>query len=157
MEMRNRAQTSFKLATAQVLFAQDNFSREDLTNALYIAYFEARKAKRRTRDEVKFEFNLAINIERLADSILSRKYRPSRSIAFMISRPVQREIFAAPFRDRVVHHLLFMLCGEWWDRRFIGNSFSCRTGKGTIYGREHLRKDMRRCSRMGREPGRWPG
>ncbi len=33
-------------------------------------------------------------------------YQPGKSIAFIVHKPVQREIFAADFRDRVVHHLI---------------------------------------------------
>ncbi|MCK4345337.1 MAG: GIY-YIG nuclease family protein [Bacteroidales bacterium] len=31
---------------------------------------------------------------------------PGRSIAFIVDKPVKREIFTVDFRDRVVHHLI---------------------------------------------------
>ena len=145
-------ENDFQRDTTQRVFTKDKFSREDLVNQLYIAYMEARRHKRDTEDEMRFEFNLPDNIENLADTILKRTYEPSRGIAFIVKNPVVREVFAAPFRDRVVHHLLFNLSSTWWDRRFIGGSFSCRKGKGTIFGWKKLQKDMRSCSKMGTVP-----
>ena len=70
----------------------------------------------------------------LAHQIITRQYAPSGGTAFITREPVIREIFAAPFIDRVVHHLLYDCCYEWWDRRLDPDSYSCRVGKGTLYG-----------------------
>ena len=102
------------------------------------AYYGARKGKRTTFDEYKFETGLGTNILSLVESIENRTYVPSRSVAFVISVPVVREIFAAPFRDRVVHHIIIDAVMPWWDRRFIEDSYSCRKNKGTLYGIERL-------------------
>ena len=88
--------------------------------ALYVAYLEARKGgKRGTKDEHRFELNADENLIKLRDDILAKTYRPSRSTAHIIHNPVIREIFAATFRDRVVHHLIFDTVYDWWDKRFI--------------------------------------
>lgn len=142
----------FKKATTQNLFSNDKVTKEELVTALYTAYYDARKRKRGSMDEIKIEFELAPNIENLADTILNFSYAPSRSIAFMISVPVTREIFAAPFRDRIVHHFLYLMCGDWWDRRFITDAYSCRPEKGTDYGRKRIQKKMRKVSKMGKVP-----
>ena len=126
-------------------FNQDDF-RQELLHRLHRAYLEARKGKRKTNDEHRFEINDTENLMNLCDSIISRTYRPSRGIAFLISRPVRREIFAAPFRDRVVHHLLYDISNEWWDRRLIDASFSCRNNKGTLCGIKTLEKHLRRAT-----------
>ena len=70
------------------------------------AFYEARKAKRGTNDEQRFEMRLTENLMLLRDEILDGTYKPGHGIAFIIHDPVMREIFAAPFRDRVVHHFL---------------------------------------------------
>lgn len=116
---------------------EDNM-KEWLLAELRKAYFEARSGKRKTRDEFEFELNEFQNIIRLRDEILAREYHPSRGIAFVIDKPVIREIFAAPFRDRVVYHFLYNMVAEWWDRRFIEDSYSCRKGKGTLFGIKRL-------------------
>ena len=102
------------------------------------AYFEARKGKRRTRDEQKVELRLTENLIFLTDAILARKYKPGRGIAFTVKDPVKREIFAAPFADRIIHHFLFNGVNEWWERHFIDASYSCRKGKGTLYAAKDL-------------------
>ena len=115
--------------------------------ALYVAYLEARKGgKRGTKDEHRFELNADENLIKLRDDILAKTYRPSRSTAHIIHNPVIREIFAATFRDRVVHHLIFDTVYDWWDKRFIYDSYSCRVGKGTLMGIQRLDYHIRAAS-----------
>ena len=116
--------------------------REWLSYRLFIAFLEARKGKRNTVDEFRFEVNWEKNIENLVDDIIYRRYKPSRGVAFITKRPVVREIFVAPFRDRVVHHFLFDMCADWWDKRLIYDSYSCRIGKGTLLGVNRLEKHI---------------
>lgn len=86
------------------------------------------------------------NLTRLRDDIIIGRYKPSRGIAFMVFEPVQREIFAAPFRDRVVHHFLFNMSADWWDRRLIRDSYSCRKNKGTLDGILRLHRHIMKVS-----------
>ena len=125
---------------------KDEFS-DWLLHQLYLAYLDARKGKRRTRDEYIFEVNWLENLIRLRDDILHRRYKPFRGIAFITLKPVMREIFAAPFRDRIVHHFLYNMSAEWWDRRFIYDSYSCRKGKGVLLGIKRLEHHIRSVSR----------
>ncbi len=109
-----------------------------LLEELWQAYQAARLGKRHTIDEHRFELNAMTNIINLRDSVLRRQYTPSRGVAFIVRDPVVREIVAAPFRDRIIHHFLYNLCANWWDRRFIPDSYSCRKNKGTLYGQKRL-------------------
>ncbi len=113
---------------------------------LWKAYKEARRGKRRTEDEYRFEQHDIENINLLTKLILSGEYHPSAGVAFIVEEPVKREIFAAPFVDRVIHHFLFNMVNEWWDNRLIYNSFSCRKGKGTMFGYQRLARDIRSVS-----------
>lgn len=121
----------------------------DLMRALYESFLMARRGKLNTNDEFKFEVNWYENLEQLADDIIMRRYKPSRPKAFIISNPVYREIFAAPFRDRIVHHLLYAIVAPWWDKRFISDATSCRNNKGTDYAVARLQKFMRKASLNG--------
>lgn len=121
----------------------------DLMRALYESFLMARRGKLNTNDEFKFEVNWYENLEQLADDIIMRQYKPSRSKAFIISNPVYREIFAAPFRDRIVHHLMYAIVAPWWDKRFISDATSCRNNKGTDYAVARLQKFMRKASLNG--------
>ena len=81
---------------------------------LYVAYLEARRGgKRGTFDEHKFEANDFENLINLRDSMLDKTYRPSRGTAHIIHNPVIREIFAASFRDRVIHHWMYDIVYDW--------------------------------------------
>lgn len=112
----------------------------------------ARRGKTSTDDEFKFEVFWFENLERLAEDVAERRYKPSRSKAFITHDPVIREIFAAPFRDRIIHHLLYAVVAPWWDKRFINTSFSCRVGKGTDYGVRQLQSAMLKASKNGTVP-----
>lgn len=120
--------------------------RRQLRKDLYCAFLEARKRKLKTSNEFKFEVNALENLQQLYEDILNRTYRPSRGIAFVNRSPVIREIFAAPFRDRVVHHLIIHHVEKWWDNHFIYDSYSCRKGKGTDLGVQRLYHMMRKVS-----------
>ena len=111
-----------------------------LHTELYIAELQARKGgKRKTRDAHAFEVNLYDNLIRLRDAIWDMGYTPYPGTAHIIFRPVQREIFAAPYPDRVVQHWVVDQIDRWWDHRLIYDSYSCRVGKGTKFGIERLR------------------
>lgn len=117
-----------------------------LVMELFQAYFDARKNKRNTLNQLAFELELEKNLFALYDEIVNRCYVPRRSMAFVINRPVKREIFCADFRDRVIHHLLFNYLNPVLDARFINDSYSCRVGRGIHYGQRRLAGAMRACS-----------
>lgn len=71
----------------------------DLLTDLFTAYFCARKNKRNTVTQVRFERNLSDNIMRLNDEIVSGRYRVGRSMCFIIRDPVLREVFAAHMNE----------------------------------------------------------
>ena len=106
--------------------------RNLLLAELFIAEQQARKGgKRKTHDTHAFEVNLFENLTRLRDALWECEYHPSRGTAHVIFKPVQREIFAAPYVDRIVQHWVVDSIDPWWDHRLIEDSYSCRVGKGT--------------------------
>ncbi len=131
--------------TPERIKSRERFA-EWLLEELYASYLDARKGKRGTVDEQRFETFLFENLIDLRDCIMDRTYYPSRGVAFIISKPVRREIFAAPFRDRIVHHFLYRQNAAWWDRRLIYDSYSCREGKGTLFGIKRLVHHIRSVS-----------
>jgi len=101
---------------------------------LFQAYYDARRYKRNTISALNFEINLEHNLLELYEEIKSGRYQISPSLAFVIFDPVQREIIASPFRDRIVHHLVFNYINPILDKLLISDSYSCRRGKGISYG-----------------------
>ena len=122
---------------------------DDLLDALWQSYNMAKRAKMRTEDEHKFEMYFYENLKQLDYDIIHRIYHPSRGKAFITHNPVIREIFAAPFRDRIVHHFLYAMNGYWWDRHFIYDSYSCRDGKGTLLGAQRMQHFMEKATQAG--------
>jgi len=85
-------------------------------------------------------------LDSLATTILNDSYVMRPSICFLVSSPVMREIIAADFRDRIVHHYLFDYLNPQLERELIEDCYSCRDGKGTGYGVDRLEHHIRSCS-----------
>jgi len=122
-------------------------SLEQLLYQLHLSYLQARKNKRNTQNQLSFELNQETNLYYLAIAIYNRTYTPRPCIAFIIHKPVMREIFAAEFSDRIIHHLIYRCIYPIIDRKLIHDTYSCRVGKGTLYGINRANKFMRSCSR----------
>lgn len=84
-----------------------NLSQEQLLIDLIGAYYCACKNKRKTINQLKFEIEQEEYLIELRDELWERCYKPSKSICFNIKDPKPRQIIAANFRDRVVHHLYY--------------------------------------------------
>lgn len=121
---------------------QPNIQLEEL----FTAYFECRKNKRNTANALAFEVDYENNLVQLCKEINSGIYKIGRSIAFIVDKPVKREIFAADFRDRVVHHLIIGKLNHLFEKQFIHDSYSCRVGKGTHFGIQRIDRFIRQCS-----------
>jgi len=114
---------------------------------LYKAYLDCKKRKSNTLNHIKFWENLEENLLDLEEKLQNRTYKPGRSIAFVVQKPKLREVFAADFRDRVVHHLLCNYLSPIFERTFIYDSWACRKGKGTHGAMLRLREFARKLSR----------
>jgi len=119
---------------------------EKLLKDLFIAYYDTRKNKRNTVNSLAFEMDFESKLFALYEDIITDNYIISPSICFINFKPVQREIFAADFRDRVVHHLIYNYIYQIFDGIFINDSYSCRKGKGTHYGIKRIDHFIRLCS-----------
>lgn len=117
---------------------------------LYVAFFDARKDKANMPYVLHFERHLHRNIEELCDALLNRTYIAQPSKCFIIDYPKKREVFAAKFVDRVVHHLYYNYTSQLFERTFIQDTYSCIKERGTHYGIErldgHIRKESQNYS-----------
>ncbi len=108
----------------------------------------ARKARRGKRDRAavqRFEFDLERQLLSLQRRLVDGVYRPGGFSTHWISRPKARLISAAPYRDRVVHHMLMNVLEPILDRHFHPHSYACRKGKGTHAAADRLQMLMGRC------------
>ena len=116
----------------------------DLTvSELFQAYYDCRKMKRNTWNALLFEQNLERNLMDLYYELVSGEYSPGRSIMFVITRPKPREVWAADFRDRVVHHVLYNRYSEHFYKRFIHDSYACIPEKGTLRAAQRVQHFIR--------------
>ena len=82
----------------------------------------------------------------LRDRINNRTYQPGKSICFVVTRPRYREVFAAAFEDRIVHHWIALRLEPLFEQVFSPRTFNCRKGKGQLYGVKMLYNDIIICS-----------
>jgi retron-type reverse transcriptase len=113
---------------------------------LFEAYQACRSSKRNTRNALAFEVDYESYLVNLCADINNGSYQPGKSIAFIVNKPVKREIFAADFRDRVVHHLVVSKLNPLFEKTFIYDSYACRVGKGTHLGIQRVDRFIRQCS-----------
>lgn len=119
----------------------------DLTlEELFKAYLDCRRHKRRSLSSLRFEKYYEKKLLDLHADLISRQYRTRPSRAFIVKHPVQREVFAADFRDRIVHHLIIGNLLDLFEKLFSDESYSCRAGKGTLYGINSVYEMMKKCS-----------
>lgn len=116
--------------TKQIATVEDGLTIEDV----FDAYFDCRRTKRNSINQLRFEENLETNLVALFRDLKSGDYKVGRSIAFVVTHPKIREIWAADFRDRVVHHVIYKAIAGRFHRRFIRDSYACIPGRGTHDG-----------------------
>jgi len=109
-------------------------TKQQLLLDLYQAFYDAKINKSARCYVVSWEKNLKRNMEGLCEDLYSRNYKPLPSKCFIVDYPKKREIFAAMFRDRIVHHLYFNYTHQLYERTFIQDTYSCIKNRGTHYG-----------------------
>ena len=87
----------------------DQYTYSDILNA----YLDCRRRKRTKRSAVAFETNFERSLEGLLEEINSGTYKIGPSRVFVVLHPKEREVWAADFRDRIVHNLVYNDIGPW--------------------------------------------
>jgi len=89
------------------------------------------RGKRQKQDVQNFESLLIQNILLLHTDLINRTYSHSSYHQFRINDPKPRDISKASVRDRLLHHAVYRVLYPFFASKFIADSFSCQTGKGT--------------------------
>lgn len=116
------------------------------TADLLEAYYNCRKSKRKTASATNYEMDYESKLVALKERINNRTYSPGKSICFVVTRPRNREVFAATFEDRIIHHYIALRLEPLFEEIFSPRTFNCRKGKGQLYGVQMLKEDIRTCS-----------
>ncbi len=119
------------------------FERMTTFEALWRASRLARRGKRRGRGAAAFEHELEANLFRLQEELRTGAFRFSGYRTFMVREPALREIRAAPYRDRVVHHAVCAELEPVIEGQLVDDSYACRVGKGTHRALDRLQRFLR--------------
>lgn len=112
---------------------------------LSLAYSRARRGKAWQYAVKATQKNLDRRLEALHHDLISRSFTTSPYKEKLIYEPKRRTIYSLPFYpDRIVHHALMNTIEPIWDRLFIYDSYSCRTGKGIHAGSRRTMQAIRR-------------
>lgn len=112
-------------------------------NELERAYHDCRKNKTNKPSTLAFASDAERNLQALYIELQNGSYRPGRSICFIITHPKPREVWAADFRDRIVHHLFYNRVSPRFYASFIADSCACIPGRGTLYAAQRVESKIR--------------
>lgn len=112
--------------------------------ALYVAWQACQKRKAGTPAAQRYEMQLLDRLFATQQALQSGRYHTTASYCFVTTQPKLREIHAAAFGDRVVHHLLVNQLERLWEPWFIDPVYSNRKHKGTHKAVKQLQVWMRK-------------
>jgi len=118
---------------------------------LYFAYKDCLKRKRNTKSAQEIEPIYENILWRIKRELENKTWRPRPYRAFVVKEPSFREIFAADFQDRIVHHALCRIINPILEPTFIFHSYACRKKKGTHLAVKNLQKSLLECSKNGQQ------
>lgn len=127
--------------------ATDGFS--EFLGSVREAYRDCLRGKRRSAQAVEYMQYANDDIPVLAREMWSGIYHQGTSTCFLIRYPKLREVFAAGFRDRIVHHWICLRLEPLFEDRFKKHgdvTFNCRKGYGTDKCVRHLAEGSRKVS-----------
>lgn len=107
----------------------------DFLSLVFTAFEDCCRHKRTSKTCIDYCEIAAEDLPVLAYELYTGTYESGVSTCFLVKYPKYREVFAACFRDRIVHHFLYLLLNPLFEARFVaqGNvSFNCRKGFGTL-------------------------
>lgn len=110
----------------------------DLNN-LELAFWKAKKGKESKPEIRRFQIDLQANLLELQRQLLSGNVILGNYHFFRIYDPKERNICAADFSERVVHHAVINVCSPYFEKHFIYDTYACRVGKGTHKALERAR------------------
>ena len=98
---------------------------------LYAAYKAASAGKHDRAATLRHDLHAEKILWRLQWDLRQGTYRHGGYRTFTVWEPKPRDVAAAPFTDRIVHHALVQQIEPLFEPGFIHDSYACRVGKGT--------------------------
>lgn len=113
-------------------------TKTQIEDALWRACFDSLSGSRNTIRHLGFEVSMEESISKAATELYDRTYRLQPARVSMIHYPVKREVFTPAVIDSFVSHMLYMMLYPMYEQLFDDDCYSCRIGKGTLYGINRL-------------------
>lgn len=95
------------------------------------AYLKAARGKKHLAEVIGFTSNLAENLERMRLGLVEENVEVGDYRFFTVHDPKLREICAAAFPERVLHHAIMNICEPALEKYAIHHSYACRKDKGS--------------------------
>jgi retron-type reverse transcriptase len=123
---------------------KNQFDRACTYEKLVEACRRSKQQKGRRREIMRYEFELEYNITEILRTLKAQTYKPGSYRHFVIHEPKQRDIFALPFRDRIVHQwYVEEFIKPYFVPRFIADSYACVVGRGSHSAHRRLQHHLR--------------
>lgn len=109
------------------------------------AYHDCCNNKKSSYECNEYRTHYELDLWLLIYEVYSKTYKPGPSTCFIVLFPKLREVFAAAFRDRIVHHWICLRLNPLFEARFgaQGNvSHNCRKGFGTSSAVSAFNRDV---------------
>ncbi len=111
---------------------------------LLSAFYKAKKGKAGTEVILRYEKSLRPELKRLQQQIISGRVEVGNYHFFTIYDPKERQICAASFAQRTLHHAIMNICHPYFERTQIYHSYATRPGKGTYAALDRARRYQQR-------------
>lgn len=115
----------------------------DMDNLL-LAFYKAQRGKACKMEVARYREHLQDNLLQMQERLLSGNVQVGRYHTFKIFDPKERQICAASFDERVLHHALINVCHKYFDRHLIYDTYATRIGKGTYAALDKAHRVMPR-------------
>lgn len=118
-------------------------------HSIFEAFEDCIRKKKNSPQCAEFCIHYLPKLVELWEEVRTGTYRPAPSDCFLVNTPTWREVFAAAFRDRIIHHWICLREIPLFEDRYkqTGNiSFNCRKGYGQFSAIERLETLIQECS-----------
>lgn len=113
---------------------------------VFRAYRNCAKGKAKKPDKVAFDMQRERSLMGIYYALRERDWQPLPSKVFAVHKPKPREIWAAPFADRVVHHIAHARIESGYTRAMSAKTFACMPGRGIHAAMRNVRRGLRRAT-----------
>lgn len=95
---------------------------------------------------IRFSYNETHNLEELRQELIRGDYCPKEYFKFSVYEPKERIIYAPRYRDKIAQHAVNSVLRDFYEPKFIRDSYACIRGKGNKKAVLRIQQHMRGAS-----------